>query len=608
MLANFISNYSYLIKVLNLLSPADNRKLVYLGLIQFFLSILDLIGLLLIAAVTSIGLSIVSLVPIPSSLTFILSIPILKNFSTESVVIALSLLAALLLILKTVTNALITRKVTGFLALREAHLSSRYMNFVSSSSPKWQRSKSPQYIAGVAMEGANSAFTLSLGQLVNLVVECCSILMLFIGISTFDPSVTIPSLVFFIISGWATVTFLSSRTRNAGRENYFLGISSSELVKNMVSGARELFVSNKQDIVAEQFANQRIRNYQAVRSKALITVIPKYVSEITLVVGGILIAALQFALKDPKEAITSLVVFTALSSRLLPSLLKVQGAVLQIKGSGEATKNFLSEFEEAEDSSMFLQSVMGKTTGKIGFKGTIDLVDISANHFGEESFELKSISLAIEEGEFLAIVGPSGSGKSTLVDVMLGIITPTSGYSKISGVQPALAMRIWPNKIRYVPQDIQLVSGSILENIIWPDLDASLNAVELQRLLELVELDEWINSLDYGINTRINSLGSNLSGGQRQRIGIARALYASPQILFLDESTSSLDTQTEREIIDKVVGEMSTLTRIVISHRVSTIRNADKIVYIENGSIRAVGKYSELVAKIPSFGVEYNFE
>jgi ABC-type multidrug transport system fused ATPase/permease subunit len=191
---------------------------------------------------------------------------------------------------------------------------------------------------------------------------------------------------------------------------------------------------------------------------------------------------------------------------------------------------------------------------------------------------------------------------------MLGIITPTNGYSTISGVQPALAMRIWPDKIRYVPQDIQLVSGSILENIIWPDPEASLNAVELQRLLEIVELDEWINSLECGLNTRINSLGSNLSGGQRQRIGIARALYASPQILFLDESTSALDAQTEKEIIDRVVGKMSALTRIVISHRVSTIRDADKIVYIEKGSIRAVGKYSELVAQLPSFGVEHNFE
>jgi ABC-type bacteriocin/lantibiotic exporter with double-glycine peptidase domain len=563
---------------------------------------LDLLGLLLIAVVTSLGLSIISLVPIPSSLSFILGFPILKNLSLEGVVITLSLLAALLLILKTITNALISRKVTGFLALREAHLSSEYMNLVSTSSPKWQLSKSPQYIAGVAMEGANSAVTLTLGQVVNLIVECCSILMLYIGISTFDPSITIPSLLFFVISGWASVRFLTSRTKNAGRENYFLGISSSELVKNIVTGSRELFVSNKQNIVTEQFANQRIRNYQAVRTKALVAVIPKYVSEITMVLGGVLIAALQFGLKDAKEAITGLVVFTALSSRLLPSLLRIQGAVLQIRGSSEATKNFLAEFDEAKVASVSLSSQLPKSETE--FQGTINLVNISARHLGEESFELKNISLTIQKGEFLAIVGPSGSGKTTLVDVMLGIVTPTSGNSTISGVPPAQAMRMWPEKIRYVPQDVQLISGSILQNIIWPELSANRSDMELRQLMQVVELEEWINSLDNGFNTIINSLGTNVSGGQKQRIGIARALYASPQILFLDESTSALDAQTEKEVIEKILGKMNSLTRVVIAHRVSTIKDADRIVYMENGSIRAVGKYSEIVAQIPTFGID----
>jgi len=602
MQSKFTSNYSYLTNVLSLLPPSDRRKLIYLGLIQFFISILDLLGLLLIAVVTSLGLSIISLVPIPSSLSFILGFPILKNLSLEGVVITLSLLAALLLILKTITNALISRKVTGFLALREAHLSSEYMNLVSTSSPKWQLSKSPQYIAGVAMEGANSAVTLTLGQVVNLIVECCSILMLYIGISTFDPSITIPSLLFFVISGWASVRFLTSRTKNAGRENYFLGISSSELVKNIVTGSRELFVSNKQNIVTEQFANQRIRNYQAVRTKALVAVIPKYVSEITMVLGGVLIAALQFGLKDAKEAITGLVVFTALSSRLLPSLLRIQGAVLQIRGSSEATKNFLAEFDEAKVASVSLSSQLPKSETE--FQGTINLVNISARHLGEESFELKNISLTIQKGEFLAIVGPSGSGKTTLVDVMLGIVTPTSGNSTISGVPPAQAMRMWPEKIRYVPQDVQLISGSILQNIIWPELSANRSDMELRQLMQVVELEAWINSLDNGLNTIINSLGTNVSGGQKQRIGIARALYASPQILFLDESTSALDAQTEKEVIEKILGKMNSLTRVVIAHRVSTIKDADRIVYMENGSIRAVGKYSEIVAQIPTFGID----
>ena len=602
MFRKIISNYDYLRDVLNLLPISDRRKIIYLGLIQFLVSIFDLLGLLLIAAVTSLGLNIISLVPIPASLNFILDLPLLRTLPLEKVVVALSLIAATLLILKTITNALITRKVTGFLALREAHLSSQYMNFVATSSPKWQLSKSPQYISGVAMEGANSAVTLSLGQVVNLLVECCSILMLFLGISTFDPTITFPSLLFFIISGWVSVRFLSSRTRSAGRENYFLGISSSELVKNVVTGSRELYVSNKQQKVMKQFADQRLRNYQAVRTRALVAVIPKYISEITMVLGGVLIAGLQFALKDAKDAITGLVVFTALSSRLLPSLLRVQGAILQIRGSGEATKNFLEEFRAAREASniVILPTSSNDLPGK--FIASIKLENVSARHLGEASFELSNISLDIAQGEFLAIIGPSGSGKTTLVDVMLGIVSPSSGRSTIAGQPPAQAIRIWPNKIRYVPQDVQLISGSILENIIWPDSHAVLKESEIRQLLQVVELEAWVDSLAEGVNTRINSLGTNVSGGQKQRIGIARALYAAPQILFLDESTSALDAQTEKEIIEKILGRMNSLTRIVIAHRISTIKDADRIVYIENGAIRAIGSFQELMEQIPGFG------
>lgn len=598
------ASYRYLFEVIDLLPKSDKRKIVLLGLTQFLISIFDLLGLLLIAAVTSLGLNIISLVPIPKSLNFLLDLPILRGLSIEKIVVTLALTASFLLILKTLTASLITRKVTGFLALRETHLSSQYMNFVARSSPKWQLSKSPQYISGVAMEGANSAITLSLGQVVNLVVESCSIVLLFLGISTFDPTVTFPSLVFFTISGWMSVRYLTSRTRSAGRENYFLGISSSELIKNVVSGSRELYVSNKQSFMLKQFADQRLRNYEAVRTKALVSVIPKYISEITMVLGGLLISLLQFSLKDAKEAITGLVVFMALSSRLLPSLLRVQGSVLQLRGSSEATKNFLEEFQAARSAAENFKDTPVNQEALREFNATVKVENVSVQHIGENSFALRHISLAVAEGEFLAIVGPSGSGKTTLVDLMLGIVSPFEGCVSISDHSPGEAIRLWPDKIRYVPQDVQLVSGSILENIVWPENPSVISEIEIRNLLEIVELNTWIDSLDEGIYTKINSLGSNLSGGQKQRIGIARALFAAPQILFLDESTSALDAQTEREIIEKILLNMKSLTRVVIAHRISTIREADKIVYIDNGRVRAVGNFREITEQIPTFGID----
>jgi ABC-type multidrug transport system fused ATPase/permease subunit len=504
------------------------------------------------------------------------------------------------------------RKIIGFLSLREAEISSQYILKVSNASPKWQLSKSPQYISGIAIEGVNSAVTLSLGQLVNLIVEILSVSLLVIGISSLDPTITIPSFAFFSISGWLSVKFLSSRIGDAGKEQFLLGISSNELVKSIVVSSRELYLANKQSLATSFYASQRMRNYRAVRSKAMNSLVPKYVSEITMVIGGVLIAGLQFMIKDAKEAITGIVVFVALSSRLLPALLRIQSDVLQIRASSEATKNFLEEFkivagQVVKSQTFTTQSAVG-ADGQGFMDRRISLKNVTASHSAKSDFLLKDLTLDVEAGEFLAIAGPSGSGKTTLVDVMLGIITPESGSVQISNVPPSEAVRMWPDDIRYVPQDVQLVPGSILQNVMWPDLETAFSDDDLWELFDMVELSDWLKSLNNTWHSQINSLGTNLSGGQKQRLGIARALYSSPKILILDESTSALDTKTEQEIVENILMKMKSITRVVIAHRLSTIKEADKIIYMKSGKIIAHGNFQSVSAAVANFDYASNVE
>lgn len=584
--------YSYLFELLNLLSKNDRKKIIYLGILQFLISIFDLFGLLLIGIVTSLSVNIISLAPIPKSLNFIFGLPLIGDLELETLVISLSLIGASFLIFKTVASALITRKLAGFLSLREAQISSQYISYISNTSPKWQLNKSPQYISGVAIEGVNSAITLTLGQCVNLIVEFFSVSVIFLGVSSFDPTITLPSLLFFTVSGWMSVKFLTSRTKEAGKEQFLAGISSNEMVKNIVITSRDLYLANKRIIATDHYSELRLKNYRAVRTKAIISLIPKYISEVTMLVGGILIAGYQFMIKDARDAITALVVFLALSSRILPSLLRIQGDLLQIRGSSEATKNFLEEFKIAANLApdntklKFFESHLSLVAEK--FEPSIRLSNVSLRHSETSDFSISDLSLEVNPGEFVAITGPSGSGKTTLVDLMLGILDPDSGSAQISGLRPAMAVKKWPNAIRYVPQDVQLIPGSILQNITWPELTSDLGEEELRNLFETVELMDWIDSLDEGWHSVINSLGTNLSGGQKQRIGIARALYSSPKILFLDESTSSLDVKTEEEIVSNILLKMKNITRIVIAHRISTIKDADRIINIENGKIASI--------------------
>ena len=187
------------------------------------------------------------------------------------------------------------------------------------------------------------------------------------------------------------------------------------------------------------------------------------------------------------------------------------------------------------------------------------------------------------------------------MDILAGIIELDEGKVIVSGLSQRAAVLVWPNEIRYVPQDVHLIAGTLRMNICWPNLESTISDSEIWKILENVGLLTWVESLPNGIDARVETFGSNISGGQKQRIGIARALCAKPQILMLDEATSSLDTSTEQLIANNVMANLSGVTRVVVAHRLSTIINADRIYYISNGQILASGNFDDIRRQVPEF-------
>lgn len=210
---------------------------------------------------------------------------------------------------------------------------------------------------------------------------------------------------------------------------------------------------------------------------------------------------------------------------------------------------------------------------------------------------LLDISLDVNFGEFLAIIGPSGSGKTTLLNLLVGALAPDIGRIYFGGEDARKFIQLHPGRVAFVPQMPNLISGSVIENIALGVKQENVNLSRVSNLIQLVKLESWAESLECGLETILDK--GSMSGGQVQRLAIARALYSSPSILIMDEPTSALDAETEHFITEQIKSLKGETTLIVVAHRLSTIEDADRVIYVEKGRIQGQGKFDALRKSIP---------
>jgi ATP-binding cassette, subfamily B, bacterial PglK len=235
-------------------------------------------------------------------------------------------------------------------------------------------------------------------------------------------------------------------------------------------------------------------------------------------------------------------------------------------------------------------------TERVRFRDCIRLDHVSYRYPGGDRDVLVKVDVVIPYGAAVGFVGGSGAGKSTLVDVMLGLLPPSSGRVTVDGFDIQGNLRGWQKVVGYVPQSIYLVDGSIRRNVAFGEPDRAVDDEAVRRALAAARIDDFIDSLPEGVETVVGERGMRLSGGQRQRIAIARALYHDPQVLVLDEATSSLDTDTEREVMAAVKALHGTKTLIIVAHRLGTVAQCDVLHRVEGGRIVRSGAFTEVVA------------
>lgn len=367
-------------------------------------------------------------------------------------------------------------------------------------------------------------------------------------------------------------------------------------LSEVFDGIKTVMAYNRQGFFYRHFS-EASKKFTGLQPKYQVMVTsPRYLLEILAFSTIIGITIFLFLGKgDFRLIVPKLSLYAVTGYRLLPALQKA------FKSVG----NFRHNLPIVDRLYQALQSLDGKYAEPtlepptpLPFNRQIELASISFKYANAEYPTLNNLSLSINKGEKVALVGSTGSGKTSLVDVIIGLLPPDSGEIRIDEeVITTENVANWRANLAYVPQDVFLFDDTILNNILMGDPSGhqGAGAEAVERAMELADIFSFVKSLPEGIHTKIGEKGVRLSGGQRQRLGLARALYTNPSLLILDEATSALDNVTERGIIDALNNLPQEITTIVIAHRLSTVQHANRIYFLDQGEISAQGTYEELI-------------
>ena len=583
------------------LSRTDQRKILIVVVFQIFLGLIDLAGVAAIGMLGSLAVRGVSSQGPGDRVEVVLNFLHLSNKTFQTQAAILGCLAAGLLIGRTILSVIFARRTLYFLSRRGARISSSLVSKLLSQTLLSIQARTTQETLYAVTRGVDSITLGVIGITVTLISDISLLFVMTIGLLIVDPTIAVSTVVVFGCIGFLLYRLLNQRAKKLGQDESTFTIANNEKIVEVLNSYRESVVRNRRYFYAKEIEKTKFRLADTLADIAFLPSISKYVIESTVVLGTLIISASQFLLQDASHAVATLSVFMAASTRIAPAVMRIQQGTIGIRqslGSAEPTLTLIESLEGVDENPAATNKL---ETSHNGFIPAIELRNLSLTYPKKVVPALDQVSLKIESGTFVAIVGPSGAGKTSLVDVLLGVLDASSGDVLISGERPLQTIAKWPGAIAYVPQDVAMSSGTIRENITLGFPENSADEDLIYAALRIAQLSTFIESLPLGLDTQVGERGTKLSGGQRQRLGIARAMFTKPKLLVLDEATSALDGQTESDISSSILQLKGTATVVMIAHRLSTVRFADLVVYIDGGKIVSQGSFEEVRSEVPNF-------
>jgi len=525
----------------------------------------------------------------------------ISNSSFQVQVTLLGFGAVLLLVGRTILSIFFTRRILFFLSRRGATISANLISRLLAQPLLIVQSRTTQETLYAVTTGVSLITLQVLATSIVMVSDLSLLVVMSIGLFVIDPTTAIGTFIVFFLIAYFLYRFMHVRADELGIKNSKFNIASNEKIVEVFSSYRESIVRNRRDYYAREIGKLRFALADVSAEAAFMPYVSKYVIETAVVLGALLIGAGQFVLQDAAHAVATLAIFLAAGTRIAPAVLRLQQGSIQIRGSLSAATPTLDLIDALGNSPMIENVDDSVDTIHEGFVSSIQIENTALTYPTKLVPAIAEISLMIPPGASVAFVGPSGAGKTTIIDVLLGVLNPSTGSVLVSGLPPLVAVAKWPGAISYVPQDVVIAAGTIRENVALGYPAEAATDELVMRALKIAHLDKFVNELPNGIETQVGERGAKISGGQRQRLGIARAMFTQPHLLVLDEATSSLDGETEASISDAIHALRGSTTVVMIAHRLSTVRSADIVVYLSEGKIISKGTFEQVRNSVPDF-------
>jgi ABC-type multidrug transport system fused ATPase/permease subunit len=587
-------NTQYIKQILFLLGD-DKKKLPWLVLLFIFSSLLDLLGLSLIFSY--ISLIVDKELFTQSKIYLLLDQSNFISMDIYSLYIVMGLTLLIVFFVKSFFAIFINKTIVTFSFQKGADLRTQLMQIYQNLSySEFLQRNSSEYIYNI--QTLVPGFSTAILQ-TTLKIVSTSIVMVSILIFLAWTDVYILTLLFGIIGSYAVVynRFFRKKLVRYGQASNKHNKLIIQGISEGISGLKEIRILGK-----EQYFFNIIKKesegaaYVSIKSN-IINTLPGYTTEFVMVLFVVLVVVLTILFEQNIELIVpTLGMFGVASVRLIPSANFIMSGLAQINFSHNSINILYNDFLNLKSLHKYENNSLKSSSHNFYL---FELKNIKFTYQKSKTPVINNISFSIKSGDAVGFIGTSGSGKTTLIDIILGLLKPDKGEILFNEkpITSKEELYNWKSQIAYLPQEVFLIDDTLEKNIALGIEKEKIDKKQIEKALKQARLTTLVGQLPLGVKTMLGERGVRLSGGQCQRVALARAFYHNRSILIMDEATSSLDSETEKEIIDEIKRLKGKVTMIIIAHRYTTIEHCDFIYRIDNGRIKEKGSFQEVIKK-----------